>query len=53
MQNFVFKNDTTTTTKLMNHLGGKWPEWVMLSGFPGFTVGSHLWMATQEQSVTS
>ena len=33
----------------MNHLGGKWSEWVMLSGFPGFTMGSHLWMATQEQ----
>ena len=20
----------------MNHLGGKWSEWIMLSGFPGF-----------------
>ena len=48
MQNFVFGN-VNTTTKLMNHLGGKWSDWVMLSGFPGFSVGSHLRMATQEQ----
>ena len=30
------------TTKLMNHLGGKWSEWVILSGFPGFYRGISL-----------